>query len=197
MKGKYLFLAALVAVCSCTPKNVADKIKDRTLKTYCIVCSDKNKDQKISPEEASAVESIDVSGLKVSSLKGLQYFTGLKTLNISETKVEKLVVNSPSLEVLKCEKNDGLVSIDVSKCPSLNFIYASHTSLSSLDLSKQPDLCRLWVDSTPITSLNVASCPKLNNINVQNCPGLKEVVLSPDVDKEMLSVLKDDSTTIR
>lgn len=188
-----------MASCTGLPKtkDVAKKIKDPAFRDYCVVNCDANSDGVLSMEEAAAVEKIAVPHRAIKSFKGIEYFTGLKCLECSKSTLESIELALPSLEVLQCERIEGLEKIDVSKCPKLQFIYASHTGLKKINLSKQKTLYRVWVDNTPISKLDLSNSPKLNNLNVENCPNLKEVKVSPSVNRTLLFVIKDAQTTIK
>ncbi|MCQ2162667.1 MAG: hypothetical protein MJY86_05265 [Bacteroidales bacterium] len=201
MKRFFIAFAVLAAACSCSGpssvKDVAKKVSDPVFRTYCVAKMDLDGDKAISMAEADSIRTMDVSGLNIKSLKGIEYFKSLKSLDCSQTQVKSLVLDNPSLEILKCEKNEALVKLDVAKCPSLGFIYASHTGIKELDLSAQQNLYRLWVDNTPIKTLGISSCQKLNNLNVESCKNLKELTLSPSVNRDMLYVIKDDGLVVK
>ena len=178
MKRIFIAFAVLAAACSCSgPSNVKDvakKVSDPVFRTYCVA-------------------KMDLDGDKA----GIEFFKSLKSLDCSQTKVKSLKLDNPSLEILKCEKNESLAAVDLSKCPALTFIYASHTSIKSLDLSSQQNLYRLWIDNTPVSRLDLSGCPRINNINVMNCPSLKELTLSTEVNKEVLYLAKDDALVVK
>lgn len=202
MKKIIIVLSAIAAVCSCSTdatrtNDVVSKIKDPVFKAYCIAKADLNGDKRISMEEAASVDVMDISGLNVSRLDGIEYFSGLKTLDCSGTKVSKICLNSNTIQVLMCHDNPSLIKLDLAKAPALEFIFASKTSLKSLDLAAQNGLYRLWVDSTPLTKLNVVECDRINNLNLFNCKDLKEVVLSPSVNRDLLYVVKDDGLIVK
>lgn len=201
MKRIFIAFAVLAAACSCSgPSNVKDvakKVSDPVFRTYCVAKMDLDGDKAISMAEADSVRTMDISGLNINSLKGIEFFKSLKSLDCSQTKVKSLKLDNPSLEILKCEKNESLAAVDLSKCPALTFIYASHTSIKSLDLSSQQNLYRLWIDNTPVSRLDLSGCPRINNINVMNCPSLKELTLSTEVNREVLYLAKDDALVVK
>ena len=61
---------------------------------YCYDNFDLNKDGKISIHEAECVYEIDLSGLHIKSLTGLDNFTNLIKLDCSNKGISKLDVNS-------------------------------------------------------------------------------------------------------
>ncbi len=74
-----------------------------------------------------------------------------------------------TLDVTKCPKmkrldiwdNPGLGSIDVSKCPGLQYYNCANNKVSSLDVSQNPQLQKLICSYNQITSLDVTHNPKL------------------------------------
>ena len=77
---------------------------DKTFKQAVLKDYDSNNDGQISIEEAEAIQRLDVSGLPIKSLKGIEPMRNLRYLNIKNT---KLSAPSP-------EKIDEAVMIDLS-----------------------------------------------------------------------------------
>ena len=75
------FAAIFITSCSSEVKDVAKKIKDPVFRAYCVSSMDLDGDRKLSLSEADSVKSIDVSGLEIKSLAGLEYFRNLKSLD--------------------------------------------------------------------------------------------------------------------
>ena len=201
MKSKIFAIAAFAALAlsSCTsgPKDLSKKIPDNVLRTFCLVRYDVNQDKKISLDEADTVRTMDISDLNIKSLKGLENFRNLRNLNCSRTSIKVFDSALPSLQVLKCTHNPDLATINLSGCPALQFLCASHAGLESLSLTSQTDLFRLWIDNTPVSRLDLSGCPRINNINVMNCPSLKELTLSTEVNRELLYLAKDDALVVK
>ncbi len=191
-------LAALVFTsCSSAPKNVARKIADPVFRGYCLSTMDLDRNDKLSLAEVEAVSEIAVPNLRIQSLAGLEYFKNLKSIDFSGTGVESFGYNLPALEVIKCANDKKLSSLDLAGCPSLSFIYASHTGVKTVTLGAQAGLYRLWIDNTPVSELDITGCPKLNNVNVRDCPNLKELTFSPEVNRDILYLSKDDVLVVK
>ncbi len=191
-------LAALVFTsCSSVPRNVAGKIADPVFRGYCLSTMDLDRNDKLSLAEVEAVSEIAVPNLLIKSLAGLEYFKNLKSIDFSGTQVESFGYNLPALEVIKCANDRRLSSLDLTGCPSLSFIYASHTGVKSVTLGTQTGLYRLWIDNTPVSELDITGCPKLNNVNVRDCPNLKELTFSPEVNRDILHLSKDDVLVVK
>ena len=113
--------AIFITSCSSEVKDVAKKIKDPVFRAYCVSSMDLDGDRKLSLSEADSVKSIDVSGLEIKSLAGLEYFRNLKSLDFSGTRVESFAFQLPALEMFKCANNENLAALDLTGCPSLSF----------------------------------------------------------------------------
>lgn len=201
MKRIFIAFAVLAAACSCSgPSNVKDvakKVSDPVFRTYCVAKMDLDGDKAISMAEADSVRTMDISDLNIKSLKGIENFRNLRNLNCSRTSIKVFDSALPSLQVLKCTHNPDLATINLSGCPALQFLYASHSGLKSLSLTSQTGLFRLWIDNTPVSRLDLSGCPRINNINVMNCPSLKELTLSTEVNREVLYLAKDDALVVK
>ena len=70
------------------PEDVCTAMDDINFMAYCYETFDVNKDGKVSVSEANAVLKIDLSELKnkkeIASLKGIEYFPNLQSLNCKE-----------------------------------------------------------------------------------------------------------------
>lgn len=189
--------AMVVSSCSSAPRDVARKIADPVFRGYCLSTMDLDGNDKLSLAEVEAVSEIAVPNLRIKSLAGLEYFKNLKSIDFSGTRVESFGYNLPALEVLKCANDRGLSSLDLTGCPSLSFVYASHTGVRTVALGAQAGLYRLWLDNTPVSELDITGCPKLNNVNVRDCPNLKELTFSPEVNRDILYLSKDDVLVVK
>ena len=89
---------------------------------------DKNRDGALSPAELSAVDSMYLSNLGITTLKGIEYFTALTTL--------------------RCFNNPALNALDVSALRNLRVLECYGTGIRSLTLTKNPYLRALVYDST-------------------------------------------------
>ena len=89
---------------------------------YYVMRFDTNGSLRLGKEELEAVTEIDVSGMDIRSLQGIEYF--------------------PNLQTLKCAKNQ-LTTLDVSKNLKLTTLDCSENQLTSLDLSQNTALTSL------------------------------------------------------
>lgn len=79
---------------------------DDIFRDYVLSNFDLDGDGAISNAEAGAVTAIDISGLDITSLKGIERFGRLKVLKCSDDAIEGLnLIKNPSLSVLFEEGN--------------------------------------------------------------------------------------------
>lgn len=98
---------------------------DDNFKNYCITNFDANKDGEVSTDEAAQVTSLNVSGLGITSLTGIENFVSLKTLNCSNNNISSInLIDLSQLTSLNCA-NNKLTALDIE----------SNVNLTTLDCS--------------------------------------------------------------
>ena len=159
--------------------------EDANFKDYCVIWYDTDGDGEICIEEAEKVEIIEVDGGVVKSLKGIEYFTRLKTLNCCAEYGGMRRMDSDG----KWHYYDfygkeifGLTSLDVSKNTALINLFCLGNQLTSLDVSNNPALLSLHCNANQLTSLDVSNNPALiylvceenqfTSLDVSNNPAL-------------------------
>ena len=135
---------------------------------------DADKDGFLSAEEANqtSVILLPESLGTVGSLKGIEYFTELKTLQCDCD----LAISS--LDIGKNTKLQGLfipgapiTFLDISNNTELRSINISGTNLYMLNLASQrSSLEILNCENSKITYLDVTGCTNLETLNIKNCP---------------------------
>ena len=158
---------------------------DKAFREYVQKEFDKDGSGTLDSAEIKSTTGIFANELGISSMKGLEYFTELTTLQclnnslkqLDVTRNTKLVIfsfwgnqissidlsNNTKLESLGCG-NNKLTSLDVSHNPRLKVLQFSNNQVTKLDLSHTPDLESLWCDQNKIKTLDVRKCPTLNRI---------------------------------
>lgn len=141
--------------------NFPDVIFRDYVKTF-----DKNKNGGISEEEITEVKTISVHNKSISSLKGVEYFTALTSLECYKNQLTSLDISkNTALKELNCSENQ-LTSLDVSKNTALMMLVCSNNQLTSLDVSKNISLTHFWCYSNQLTSLDVS---KNTNLVLLHC----------------------------
>lgn len=110
-------------------------IPDAAFKAYCIANFDTDKDGQISEKEVKLITTLDISSKGISSLKGIEKFVSLTSLNCQHNSLQS--INMSGLKLLKslnCADNQ-LQELDLRL--SIN--------LETLDCSSNPSLRRILV----------------------------------------------------
>ena len=117
---------------------------------------DTNKDSSLSDTEIAAVEEIDCYDKGISNLKGIEYFTALRSLSCGRNQLTALDVSkNTALTYLHCSYNQ-LTSLDVSKNTALTYLDCWGNSLTKLDVSKNTALTYLDCGYNQLTALDVS-----------------------------------------
>ena len=154
------------------PEDMEIAFPDPDFRSYVLRNFDTDRDGRISPKEAAAVEEIDVAGdvryKNISSLEGIQYFINLIVLNCHSNRLTSLDVSkNTKLTELMCSYNQ-LTSLDVSKNTELIDLMCSYNQLTSLDVSKNTWLGYLACDNNQLTSLDVSKNTELTGLGCRN-----------------------------
>ncbi len=116
-------------------------------------------------EEQRKVETIEVEGKNISSLRGIEAFPNLKELNCENNSIQKLDLRqNPELEKLICNKNQ-LTQLDLSKNPNIYFLNCSWNQLKQLDVSHLKDLVTLDCSHNDLEQLDVKNSKSLVALN--------------------------------
>jgi hypothetical protein len=102
-------------------------------------------DNYLTDQEAASVTAIDVSGMGISELTGIEYFTALKTLNCSNNQLNSSTFDlskNTALTILYCYDNQ-LTALDVSKNTALEYLDCSNNKLTALDMTNNTSLEQL------------------------------------------------------
>lgn len=127
-------------------------------------------------EEQRKVETIEVEGKNISSLRGIEAFPNLTELDCGNNSIQKLDLRqNPMLITLKCNKNQ-LTQLDLSKNPDIDYLNCSENQLEQLDVSH--------------LKLEYLYCShnNLEQLDVKNSKWLREL----DCSKNELTVLDVD-----
>ncbi len=112
----------------------------------------------------ASITSLDVSLKKIRDLTGIEYFTGLITLNCSGNRIEALDVSMlTQLQSLDCS-NNLLIWLRVGKINSLLYLYCSNNLLPSLSLRKVTSLKILNCSYNELTTLDTSTLTNLTSL---------------------------------
>lgn len=163
---------------------------DDRFRTYCQSFLDTDYNGKVSPEEAAAVTELDLSRQdELTSLKGIEYFTGLESLNLYFCK---------SLQELDLSKNTALVTLDASYCSALTRADISAMPIETLSggmFANCRELAEVVLPAglTAIADSPFENCAKLEGLELpatltsigdsafEECTGLKSLTIPESV----------------
>ncbi len=189
MKNKFFLFAclALFTLSSCEKGGDYIEFEDNALMKRCLLLEDYNQDGKLSVEEAANIEKLNVKGLGIQSLNGIENLPNLRSLVISNNPIKTLVLrNNTQLSGVVAE-NCPLQTIDLSGCTNLRSLYLSGASLGRLDLSPFPNLYQAELSSCGLKELELRNNPNLNSLLLRN-DNLASVDLSANLELETLSL---------
>ena len=115
-------------------------------------------------EEQRKVETIEVEGKNISSLRGIEAFPNLTELKCGNNSIQKLDLRqNPKLKTLKCNKNQ-LTQLDLSKNPDIDYLNCSENQLEQLDVSHLKDLVTLNCSHNDLEQLDVRNSKFLGTL---------------------------------
>tara|TARA_B110000467_G_scaffold158680_1_gene175162 strand:- start:158 stop:1552 length:1395 start_codon:yes stop_codon:yes gene_type:complete len=113
-------------------------------------------DDYVTTENINTVTFLDVAGLSIIDLTGIEDFTALTYLSCLNNQITSFdISNNTALEVLYCYMNE-LTSLDVSQNTALTELHCLTNQLTSLDVSQNTALNTLSCSGNQITSLDVS-----------------------------------------
>ena len=159
-----LFMFITFFLCLCRkdePSLVVNIPDDNFLNALIELGVDTNGDGSISPSEAEAVQSLDVSEKSISDMTGIEAFVNLGSLTCWGNNLSTLdVSNNILLTSLNCSGNQ-ISTLNVSHCEAIRFLNIHFNKLTNLDVSDLIDLHWLDCDDNQLTTLDVS-----NNISL-------------------------------
>ena len=172
MKRIFLALMMLFIMVSCACADVeisAANFPDNIFRAYVRETCDDNNDGILTNEDLEYPAWFDVSGQGISSLKGIEFFTGLNGLNCANNNLTGTLdlSSNTALTWLNCSYNK-LESLNITGCMNLEYIYCSNNQLTgTLDLSGRTALKEAYFNNNQLTgTVNVRGCTGLTHLNL-------------------------------
>ena len=160
-----------------------------------VLSQDYGKDGMLTDREIFEAKEITPVALDIKSLKGIEYFTELKSLICRDNELSSLDVSkNTAMTELNCEKNQ-LTSLDVSKNTAMTELNCARNQLTSLDVSKNTALTYLGCNENQLTSLDVS---KNTNLEYLYCYQyqLTSLDVSKNTNLELLSCYDNQLTSL-
>ena len=125
---------------------------------------DLNSNGYLTENEIDAVTEISVPMMNITSLKGIEYFTALTTLDCNSNKLTALdVTKNTALENLICVGNQ-LSALNVANCTTLYTLDCSENKLTTLDVTKNTALQMLYCNDNQLTALDMTANTSLSTL---------------------------------
>ena len=122
-------------------------------KNALLQVADANENGEIECTEAASYDSdLDVSGLNIGDVTGLQAFINVANFNCSNNNIE--IINTTgltSLAVLDISYNAGITAVDISSNVSLTNFYCQHDNITVLNTVNNTALVQLNCDNNNLT----------------------------------------------
>ncbi|MBQ3652924.1 MAG: putative Ig domain-containing protein, partial [Synergistaceae bacterium] len=140
-------LAVMLVVCLAVIENSAwadvainaTNFPDEIFKNYVSSNFDTNNDGTLSDAEIANITSIYMGSLGITSLKGIEYFTALRTLNFGGNQLATLDVSHNTALTYQVRDNNQLTTLDVSRNTALRRLNSSPQGKKGLIISNTGD----------------------------------------------------------
>lgn len=143
----------------------ADNFPDANFRVYLSEKVDSNHDGYLSSLEISNRRYLYLQNKHISDLKGIEYFTALKRLDVSRNDIGSMDISrNINLIYLTCYENQ-LTELDVSNITNLRSLYCGDNQLTSLDVSNNTALSDFRCGGNQLTSLDVSNNTALNDLD--------------------------------
>ena len=141
---------------------------DEKFRAYILENIDKDGDGYLSETEIAETTSITCGARSISSLKGIEYFVNVQSIDCRGNNLTQLDVSkNTALEDLDCSENN-LTQLDVSKNIYLRGLACFENNLTQLDVSKNTELQDLDCSGNNLTQLDVSENAKLCELECYN-----------------------------
>ncbi len=121
--------------------------------------------------DAQAVTSLDMTGINITNLSGIEAFTNISTLicvSCNLTTVD--LSNNPNINTINFRVNYNLSSITFPTIATNLFeVNLSGCNLSSLTLPSASTIRKLYIDENPISSIDLSNSTSLQQITANDC----------------------------
>lgn len=145
--------------------------EDEMLSSYMVKTGDIDGDGYLSMEEARNISAIDICTDRISSVKGLEYCTGLSSITLAGStagsgRLSQIDLKPfHGLETLNLS-NNMLTGIDLSGNSRLRTAALAGNRFSSLRVPYLAELTSLDIHGNPVSSLNITSLPAIEELNI-------------------------------
>ena len=122
----------------------------------------------LSSEEIKSVKKIDLFSLRVTDLKGIEYFTELEDLNASFVRLNTVDLSKNTKLTSLNLGNNKLTSLDLTNNKELTSLRVEYNKLTSLDLSNNKKLISLSLNYNSLAELDLTNNPLLESLTCES-----------------------------
>lgn len=154
----------------------ATNFPDAKFRQYVLDNIDTNKDKKLSTEEIKAAKSIDVSGLGISNLKGVERFTYATDLFAANNKLKTIdITKNTKIAYLNLSNNSLTGTLNLSKCTNLHVVKYGSNKLTKVTMPAKKYLKNLDFVDASSNKFTTQANAGLNIGDTDYVPSLSEV----------------------
>ena len=158
---------------------------DKTFRDYVRDNFDGDNSGTLTQDEIENAKYINVRGMEITSLRGVEFLTALTTLDCSDNSLTSLYLSeNTALTTLDCSQN-SLTSLNVSSNTELQELICSYSGLTSINVSGCSKLAKLWCSDNSLTALDLSGCTAVNSLDfnrnsltsldISDCTGLEYI----------------------
>lgn len=174
---------------------VDEAFPDESFRGYILENVDQNGDGMLDDRELAAVTRLDLEGMHISSLEGVEQFPSLQVLQCGYNNLQSLDLRDcaglvkvncdgnglkslllpagENLEVVSCEYN-RLDVLDVRGCGGLRWLFCGDNRLKELDVSANENLEKLACAGNGFDRLDLSNAPRLNQLIWEGVPQMEK-----------------------
>ncbi len=173
---------------------------DENFRDYINEKIDTDKNGILDASEISVCKSIDVRDENINSIKGIEYFVNLTSLDCGDNNIQDMdITNNKQLLYLDCDRND-LKDLDLSNNTKLLELDCGYNYLKKLDVSANISIKIISCNDNNINELNVDNNEELVSLNcgsdLKNRNTISKLSLDNNPMLRMLNINNNNFTTI-
>ena len=141
---------------------------DKNFRSYVSSNFDKDSNGKLSADEIKKATYVSLYNKSVSSLKGIEYLTGLTSISAGSNELTSVDFSkNTKLKTISLGSNK-IKSINLTKNTALEGVYLGNNQLTALDISKNTKLQELRASDNKIAKITFGKNTALKSINLDN-----------------------------
>ena len=137
---------------------------DVNFESFCLANFDADNDGIVDSGEVDTVTFLNISGMGISDLTGIEHFDSLVTLYALNNNLSTLDVSGNAYLKYLYADNNQLVSVQLPVSNRLVSLSLGNNQLTTLQITNKPLLNSMHLESNNLQSLNLGSLPSLANL---------------------------------